>query len=161
MIHAAFIGLGNMGYPMAGHLANAGHTVTVYNRTPERAAQWVGEYQGQQAETPALAARGADVNRTNCIGEAPLRGVDCTCFLCLGIVAHMTPQHGTLIGDFCGDNSTCNRQSGPGIKSGCMLRPAQQYVAGLRAFDTRQQLAAIAKERDRNASLGGKSHKCG
>ena len=61
MIHAAFIGLGNMGYPMAGHLANAGHAVTVYNRSPERARQWLDEYPGKQAETPALAALDADM----------------------------------------------------------------------------------------------------
>jgi 3-hydroxyisobutyrate dehydrogenase-like beta-hydroxyacid dehydrogenase len=61
MIHAAFIGLGNMGYPMAGHLANAGHAVTVYNRSPERARQWLDEYPGKQAETPALAALEADM----------------------------------------------------------------------------------------------------
>lgn len=56
----AFIGLGVMGYPMAGHLANAGYQVVVYNRTPQRREQWLSEYQGCGAETPAAAAAGAD-----------------------------------------------------------------------------------------------------
>ena len=55
----AFIGLGVMGYPMAGHLAKAGHTVSVYNRTSGRAQQWVAEYGGRACETPCEAARGA------------------------------------------------------------------------------------------------------
>ncbi len=55
----AFLGLGVMGYPMAGHLAKAGHEVTVYNRTAERAAGWVAEHGGRAAATPAEAARGA------------------------------------------------------------------------------------------------------
>ncbi|MCE2680818.1 MAG: NAD(P)-dependent oxidoreductase [Burkholderiales bacterium] len=60
-IKVAFIGLGVMGYPMAGHLAKAGHEVTVYNRTAAKAAQWVAEYGGQSAPTPALAAAQADL----------------------------------------------------------------------------------------------------
>jgi len=49
-----------MGYPMAGYLAKAGHKVTVYNRSPARAQQWVEEYGGQSAPTPAEAAAGCD-----------------------------------------------------------------------------------------------------
>ncbi len=60
MTTAAFIGLGNMGYPMAGHLARAGFDVTVYNRSGDKARRWVEEYGGRQARTPALAARGAE-----------------------------------------------------------------------------------------------------
>ena len=56
----AFIGLGVMGFPMAGHLARAGHDVTVYNRTPARAAQWTETHGGRSAATPAAAARGAE-----------------------------------------------------------------------------------------------------
>jgi 3-hydroxyisobutyrate dehydrogenase len=59
--HVAFIGLGVMGYPMAGHLARAGHAVTVYNRRAEKAAHWVGEYGHRFAPTPAAAAEGADI----------------------------------------------------------------------------------------------------
>lgn len=57
----AFIGLGVMGHAMAGHLARAGHHVTVYNRTASKAAQWVAEYGGTSAATPADAAREADI----------------------------------------------------------------------------------------------------
>jgi 3-hydroxyisobutyrate dehydrogenase len=56
----AFLCLGAMGHPMAGHLARAGHTLTVYNRTRARAESWVSEYGGRLAETPAEAARGVD-----------------------------------------------------------------------------------------------------
>ncbi|MDP6573580.1 MAG: NAD(P)-dependent oxidoreductase [Rhodospirillales bacterium] len=58
---AAFIGLGVMGYPMAGHLKKAGHDVTVYNRTAAKAEAWVKEYGGASATTPAAAAAGADI----------------------------------------------------------------------------------------------------
>jgi len=57
----AFIGLGVMGYPMAGHLAKNGFEVTVYNRTGAKAEQWVEEYAGKQAPTPALAAADAQI----------------------------------------------------------------------------------------------------
>lgn len=57
----AFIGLGVMGFPMAGHLQKAGHDVTVYNRTPAKAQAWVEQYGGGQAATPALAAKDADL----------------------------------------------------------------------------------------------------
>jgi 3-hydroxyisobutyrate dehydrogenase len=57
----AFLGLGVMGYPMAGHLVRAGHQVTVYNRTAAKAAQWVAEYCAASAATPRLAAPGADI----------------------------------------------------------------------------------------------------
>ncbi|GGF14816.1 oxidoreductase [Aliidongia dinghuensis] len=57
----AFLGLGVMGYPMAGHLQRAGHAVTVYNRTAAKAAAWVAEYGGASGETPAAAAKGAEI----------------------------------------------------------------------------------------------------
>ncbi|MYA06797.1 MAG: NAD(P)-dependent oxidoreductase [Holophagales bacterium] len=60
MADVAFVGLGVMGYPMAGHLAAAGHRVTVYNRTAAKAEQWVGEHGGRSASTPAEAAAGAE-----------------------------------------------------------------------------------------------------
>ena len=60
MYNLAFIGLGVMGYPMAGHLAKAGHKLTVYNRSSNRAKKWCSEYGGQIALTPADAAEGAD-----------------------------------------------------------------------------------------------------
>jgi 3-hydroxyisobutyrate dehydrogenase-like beta-hydroxyacid dehydrogenase len=57
----AFIGLGVMGFPMAGHLTTAGHDVTVYNRTTRRADEWVQKFKGRRADTPAAAANGAAV----------------------------------------------------------------------------------------------------
>ena len=57
----AFIGLGVMGYPMAGHLARAGHAVTVYNRSSAKAAAWVAEFGGAHKPTPREAAQGADI----------------------------------------------------------------------------------------------------
>jgi 3-hydroxyisobutyrate dehydrogenase-like beta-hydroxyacid dehydrogenase len=57
----AFIGLGVMGYPMAGHLQNAGHDVCVYNRTVAKAKKWQDEYGGSFAETPAKASAGCEI----------------------------------------------------------------------------------------------------
>ncbi|MBC8159261.1 MAG: NAD(P)-dependent oxidoreductase [Alphaproteobacteria bacterium] len=68
MSTAAFIGLGNMGYPMAGHLAKAGHEVTVFNRTAAKAQSWAAEYGGKTAPSPAEAARGAEFVFT-CVGN--------------------------------------------------------------------------------------------
>lgn len=64
----AFIGLGVMGYPMAGHLQRAGHDVCVYNRTESTARRWVSEYGGSMAQTPAEAARGATLACV-CVGN--------------------------------------------------------------------------------------------
>jgi 3-hydroxyisobutyrate dehydrogenase len=64
----AFLGLGVMGYPMAGHLAKAGHEVTVYNRTAAKAAAWVKDYGGQHRPSPAEAAAGAEIVFT-CVGN--------------------------------------------------------------------------------------------
>ena len=61
MAEAAFLGLGVMGFPMAGHLAAAGHSVTVYNRTALKADKWVGMHGGRKAGTPAEAAKGAEI----------------------------------------------------------------------------------------------------
>lgn len=61
MAKVAFIGLGTMGYPMAGHLQKAGHEVTVFNRTSEKAQSWVDTYGGSSAATPAAAVAGAEM----------------------------------------------------------------------------------------------------
>ena len=61
MARVAFIGLGVMGFPMAGHLARAGHEVTVYNRTSARAEAWAAQHGGRAAPTPAKAAEGAEI----------------------------------------------------------------------------------------------------
>ncbi|XXK27418.1 NAD(P)-dependent oxidoreductase [Arenicellales bacterium nBUS_45] len=65
---AAFIGLGVMGYPMAGHLLKKGFDVTVYNRTAEKADQWIAEYGGKRASTPQQAALGAQIV-FSCVGN--------------------------------------------------------------------------------------------
>lgn len=64
----AFIGLGVMGFPMAAHLSAAGHTLTVYNRSPEKTTLWLAEHQGQGASTPAQAAANADIVMA-CVGN--------------------------------------------------------------------------------------------
>ena len=75
MMQTAFIGLGVMGYPMAGHLVRAGHRVTVYNRTKDKAQRWTREYGGRFAATPAEAAEGAEIVLA-CVGrDADLRAV--------------------------------------------------------------------------------------
>ncbi|HEY2110740.1 MAG TPA: NAD(P)-dependent oxidoreductase, partial [Dongiaceae bacterium] len=60
MAKTAFIGLGVMGYPMAGHLKAKGHEVTIFNRTAARAEAWVTQHKGQRGANPAEAAKGAD-----------------------------------------------------------------------------------------------------
>ena len=78
MAKLAFLGLGVMGYPMAGYLAKAGHEVTVYNRTAAKADSWAQEFGGQSAATPREAAKGADFVMA-CVGnDDDLRAV------CLG-----------------------------------------------------------------------------
>ncbi len=68
MAKVAFLGLGVMGYPMAGHLRSAGHEVTVYNRTAAKAEKWASEHSGAAATTPAQAAQGADFVMA-CVGN--------------------------------------------------------------------------------------------
>ncbi|MFT6073857.1 MAG: 3-hydroxyisobutyrate dehydrogenase [Yoonia sp.] len=78
MAKLAFLGLGVMGYPMAGHLKSAGHNVTVFNRTAAKAKKWVAEHGGQMGATPKEAAQGADIVMA-CVGnDDDLRSV------CLG-----------------------------------------------------------------------------
>lgn len=75
MAQVAFIGLGVMGSPMAGHLAAKGHQVTVYNRSPARAAAWVAQHGHASAPTPAAAAQGAELVFC-CVGnDTDLRAV--------------------------------------------------------------------------------------
>jgi 3-hydroxyisobutyrate dehydrogenase len=78
MTQIAFLGLGVMGYPMAGHLFKAGHNVKVYNRTSAKALKWTETYGGSYGETPSKAAEGADIVIA-CVGnDDDLRSV------CLG-----------------------------------------------------------------------------
>jgi len=86
----AFIGLGVMGYPMAGHCQKAGHKVTVFNRTTQKANAWADEFSGDMALTPKLAARQANVILL-CVGnDDDLRSV-------------MLGEHGVLAGVNSGD----------------------------------------------------------
>ena len=66
--NVAFIGLGVMGYPMAGYISKGGHNVTVFNRTKSKAEKWIGEHKGKLAETPAEAAKDAEYIFT-CVGN--------------------------------------------------------------------------------------------
>jgi 3-hydroxyisobutyrate dehydrogenase-like beta-hydroxyacid dehydrogenase len=75
MAKVAFIGLGVMGFPMAGHLVKAGHEVTVYNRTASKASDWAGKHKGKTAPTPAEAAKGADFVMTMVGNDDDLRSV--------------------------------------------------------------------------------------
>ena len=78
MTKITFLGLGVMGYPMAGHLARAGHEVTVYNRTAAKAGAWASEHGGATGATPAEASKGAEMVMA-CVGnDDDLRSV------CLG-----------------------------------------------------------------------------
>ncbi len=66
--NVAFIGLGVMGYPMAGYISKGGHNVTVFNRTKTKAEKWITEHKGKMSETPAEAAKDADYVFT-CVGN--------------------------------------------------------------------------------------------
>ena len=66
--NVAFIGLGVMGYPMAGYISKAGHNVTVFNRTKSKAEKWINEYKGKMADTPSEAAKDAEYIFT-CVGN--------------------------------------------------------------------------------------------
>lgn len=67
-MNIAFVGLGVMGYPMAGHLSRAGYSTSVYNRTSAKAERWLEEYKGSAKDTPADAATNADIVFT-CVGN--------------------------------------------------------------------------------------------
>lgn len=120
MTKTAFIGLGVMGYPMAGHLAKAGHDVTVYNRTTPKAEAWVKEYGGAHAETPAKAADGSDVV-FSCVGnDNDLRSV---VYGDDGILAGMKPgaifmDHTTASADVAREIDAKARDLGIGFLDG-------------------------------------------
>ncbi len=102
MAKVAFIGLGVMGFPMAGHLKQkGGHEVTVYNRTSAKAAEWVAKFGGAKADTPAEAAQDADFVFT-CVGnDDDLRSVTLGE---TGVLAGMKP------GSVLIDNTTASAQ---------------------------------------------------
>jgi 3-hydroxyisobutyrate dehydrogenase-like beta-hydroxyacid dehydrogenase len=101
MAKVAFLGLGVMGFPMAGHLAARGHEVTVYNRSPARAAAWAARHSGATAASPRLAAAGAEFVMV-CVGnDDDLRSV---CLGPEGAFAGMAPG-GVLV-----DHTTVSAQ---------------------------------------------------
>ncbi len=105
MARVAFVGLGTMGCPMAGHLARAGHEVVVFNRTPAKAEAWVAEYGGRTAATPAAAAEGSEAVFT-CVGnDDDLRQVTLGD---AGVVAAMAP--GALYVDHTTVSATIARE---------------------------------------------------
>lgn len=99
MTSVAFIGLGVMGYPMAGHLQKAGHAVTVYNRTPAKAEKWAKEFGGAMAPTPAAAAQKADIVFA-CVGnDDDLRSIT---------TGHNGAFDGMKAGAICVDHTTAS-----------------------------------------------------
>ena len=70
MAKVAFLGLGVMGFPMAGHLAAKGHTISVFNRSSAKADAWVAKHGHQRAASPREACRGAEVAFC-CVGDDP------------------------------------------------------------------------------------------
>jgi len=109
----AFIGLGVMGYPMAGHLARAGHQLTVYNRHPAKAAQWVNEYGGQMAATPYQAAQHADVVLLCVSNDEAVREV---CTGPDGVLHAMRP------GRYLVDHTTSSRDMAQELAQACANR---------------------------------------
>jgi 3-hydroxyisobutyrate dehydrogenase-like beta-hydroxyacid dehydrogenase len=112
MTNVAFIGLGVMGFPMAGHLAKAGHAVTVYNRTPKKAKDWVKKHGGRLAATPAQAAQGADIVCA-CVGND--NDVRSVVFGADGILAGMKP--GAIFVDHTTASATVAREIGSEAKN--------------------------------------------
>jgi len=98
-MRVSFIGLGVMGYPMAGHLSKSGHDVVVYNRTTARAAQWCGEFGGSAAPTPVEAAQGVDIVFV-CVGnDDDVREV---------ILGEQGAMHGMSTGSIIVDHTTAS-----------------------------------------------------
>ena len=105
MTAIGFIGLGVMGYPMAGHLHRAGHQVTVYNRTTAKADAWAAEYGGQTAPTPRDAVAGAEVAITIVGNDDDVRSVTLGDD---GVLAGLEP--GTVIIDHTTASATVARE---------------------------------------------------
>lgn len=117
MAQVAFLGLGVMGFPMAGHLAAAGHDVTVYNRSGQKAADWVARHGGRAAPTPREAAEGAAFVMA-CVGnDDDLRQV---CLGRDGAFAGMAPgaifvDHTTVSARVTGELAAVAHQAGLGF----------------------------------------------
>ncbi|MEM5497319.1 NAD(P)-dependent oxidoreductase [Paraglaciecola mesophila] len=110
----AFIGLGVMGFPMAGHLAKAGHKVTVYNRTQSKAQEWSARFDGLSKNTPAKAANDADIIFI-CVGnDDDLRSVVCgeSGILATAKEGAIIVDHTTASADVARELSTLSAQQG-------------------------------------------------
>ncbi|RMD64726.1 MAG: NAD(P)-dependent oxidoreductase [Alphaproteobacteria bacterium] len=118
MSKVAFIGLGVMGYPMAGHLARkGGHDVTVYNRTTAKAEKWVQEYGGRKADTPRAAAQGAEIVFTMVGNDDDVRAVvlgDEGAFAGMG-EGTVLVDHTTASADLARELFETGRQKGIGV----------------------------------------------
>lgn len=121
----AFIGLGVMGYPMAGHLSKAGYQTKVYNRTAAKAKQWCEDYEGTYAETPAQAASGADFVFI-CVGnDEDLRSV---VYGDDGVLAGMKP--GAILVDHTTASADVAREIGQKAKVAFLDAPVSGGQAG-------------------------------
>ena len=128
MANVAFLGLGVMGFPMAGWLAKKGHAVTVYNRTAAKAEKWCKEHGGKSAATPAEAAAGAEIV-FSCVGDDPdLRAIALGSG---GVVAAM--RKGTVYVDHTTASADVAREiAAAGAKRGipCLDAPVSGGQAG-------------------------------
>lgn len=137
MARLAFLGLGVMGFPMAGHLAAKGHAVTVYNRTPARAAAWVAQHGGNAAPSPRAAAEGAEFVLA-CVGnDDDLRAV---CLGAEGAFAGMAA--GALFIDHTTVSAQVTRELG-GIAQGAGLGFVDAPVSGGQAGAENGQLSIM------------------
>lgn len=133
----AFIGLGNMGYPMAGHLAAHGHDVTVYNRTVAKADAWLKQHGGHKASTPAEAAAQAEVVFT-CVGNDD--DLSQVVLSETGIIQGMTP--GSVLVDHSTVSATLSRDLANTLKGGGMAF-ADAPVSGGQQGAQRGQLSIM------------------
>lgn len=118
MTSLAFIGLGTMGYPMAGHLARKGFTVTVFNRTTTKAEAWCSEFGGKIAASPAEASKQADIVLT-CVGnDNDLREV---------VLGPEGARHGLRTGALLIDHSTVSAEVSREV-AGCLATLGASFV---------------------------------
>ena len=137
MAKVAFLGLGVMGFPMAGHLATAGHEVTVYNRSPAKAGLWVERHGGRAAATPREAAGGAEFVMA-CVGnDDDLRSV---CLGADGAFAGMTA--GTVFVDHTTVSARVTRELGE-IAAGAGIGYIDGPVSGGQAGAENGQLSVM------------------
>ena len=147
----AFIGLGVMGYPMAGHLAAAGHTVQVYNRTSAKADQWVSEHGGTAFSSPAEAAQGADFVFM-CVGnDDDVRSVS---FGDVGILAGMTSgsvliDHTTVSSEVAVELASATGDNG----SGFLDAPVSGGQAGAENGQLTIMVGGVQADYDRTAPV--------